>query len=208
MPEAKSFIVAALASALAGALIFDPPRYTYWRLTAPKWFSAFFVVYLAVYGAAGALGAVIGHALGLEIHHVGWVFNALLFALIGQTVLRVEPQGFALEHMEVGRSILATSVRRVVGWMDLRAERAVELKLQTLSDLHLFDQALYLHGKYVALDPASVATAETQRKKIIDWGASLLGSEHARARGTLERWCFQEIARRRLAPDVAWCPAR
>ena len=199
-----------VAMAVAGAggllsLLYD--RYVFWRAYARKRFAAGIAGFALVNSLSGALAVALAGLLAWEPRPGEWAFNGLVYGLIGQGILRVEPRSQELRQVEAARSLLARTSDLIVRFLDSGAERRIQQRLSTLSDQRLYDQAMYLHGKFVA-DAIDVPRSAglRQKEQLIKAAELLTGDEWGQGRGRLERHCLQEIAERQLHPDIAWAP--
>lgn len=200
----RDLIVATAVAAAAGlaSLLYD--RYAYWRAYAPNRFAGGVALFALANAAAGAFGVAAAAALNWEPRPGSWAFNGFIYGVVGQGLARIEPRAPNLRYVEAGRSILARASQAVERLLDVAAEIGIQRRLNQLSDQQLYDQAMYLHGKYVAPDETLPQRARTQQKKQLVDAAQMIAEGNPEGRGRLERHCIDEISNRRLPPDLAW----
>jgi hypothetical protein len=199
--------MAAGVSGVIGLRAFEYEHYAYWRAWARRRFVWGFAFMVAVNAVAGA--ATVGAAVLLDWtpRHGAWALNGFVYALVAQGVLRVELKSHDLRVIDEGRSLLAFAQAFVGDFLDRGGSLAVQARLAQLSDQSLFDQCKYLHGKYVVGDTAILPRVRATRLKLLNDAAGLLTAGNQDGRGTLEGYCLDTVAKRRLDPAMTWMPA-
>lgn len=199
----RELAVAVPTAALLGLLAFTGTTYAFWRTWAATRFSYGMSGYVAMNAAAGALGVLLASLLSWEPFPEKWVLQGILFAAVGQGLLRVEPRGFGLAQVNEARSLLERGVRWILGWVDHGVATAIQNRLGDLDDRKLFNLALYLHGRWIAGDEAIARESKDLLKAgLIDAGGLLGGPQSAEGRGRLEEFCARQITERQLAPPT------
>jgi hypothetical protein len=200
----RELIVAAGVSALLGLRSFAYDRYRYWRAWTPGRFPIGLGLFAFANAAGAALTVAVATWLDWEPRHGSWAYNGLVYALITVGLVRIEPRVSDLRVIEHGRSVLAWAQRFVEHFLDRGCEGRFQRQLHQLSDQQLFDEAMYLYGKFVASDSETPKKARVRQRKTLNDAAALLADGSQDGRGTLEGYCLAEVAKRNLHPEMAW----
>ncbi len=203
----RELLLAAGVSALLGLLAFGYDRYAFWRAWCPRRFLLGVVLFVAVNAAAGALTLALSTLMNFTPRAGEWGLNGLIYGLIAQGAVRIEPRSRDLRYIEEGRSMLAKAQAFVEHYLDHGALLRTEARLLLLSDQALFDLATYLHGRYVATDTTIPSRMRARRIRELNDAAELLAAGNSEGRGTLESYCLREVKQRALVPEMARLPA-
>lgn len=197
---AVTFIVAAIAGAVIGSLLFSYRRYRFWWKWSRIVFMFAILAILAVNAGFGLVGVLLAHAVKWKPWEQDWR-NGLSFAVFGLALVRIRLPGLDIDRPESSIEALNVIMRWIAEMLDLVADRKIETTLANLSDQELRALVAYILARYVINDQSIDSQDRAAEVRKMKSASERLAAGNVEAWSEMLAWAVLQTRRRLLVND-------
>lgn len=195
-----TLIVAVIAAAVVGSLLFPYRRYRFWWKWSRRIFLIALVLIVVVNALVGLVGVVVAHTVNWTPWEEEWR-NGISFAMLGLALVRVRLPGLDIDKPESSIYALNVVMKWIVEWLDGVADETILKTLATLTDRELRELVSYVLTKEVIPDQSVDSQDRAEDVRKMAEAARRLQAGNRDAWAEMLAWSVLQTRRRLLRID-------